>query len=210
MFTPNGIRAELIYIANGQRLENVYHFTKGSPATGADLEALRAILVNWENVNAKTQRAANYSLVLVELTALDNASAPFLSSATGLPIVGTFAGAALPAFVTVAIKHSTGKSGRSFRGRTYWLGLGQGHLLNNDTVIPASAAALAAGYNTLRSNAAAGGFTFVVNSMYSGVVIVGGRRRAIPRAAGVMTAITQSTCEIGVDTNRHRKLPYTI
>lgn len=207
MLTANGIRAEMIYLLNSQRVENVYHFTKGSPASAADLEALRVILVNWENNVAKPQRPNNTSLVLIELTALDSLSAPFLSSQTGLPIVGTMAGNGMVSFLSVAVRHTTGLTGRSRRGRSYWVGLGANHLLNNDSITSAAATSLTSVYTQLRTLAAAGGFTFVVNSLYSGVTVVNGYRRAVPRAAGVMTSITSSSCETGIDSQRHRKLP---
>jgi len=210
IFTPNGVSVECIFTSGLSRVENIYHVTKGSPATGADLAALGLIIRNWENTTMAPLRHNSVSLVLIELTALDAAGAPTLLYTTGLPVVGTIAGSSMPNFNSVAIKHTTGVTGRSKRGRTYFIGLCPVHLLSADTITAAYVTSFTNAYNTLRTNLAAAGWTFVINSKYSGVTIVGGRRVATPRANGIMQAVTASSVENAVDTQRHRKLPYQL
>lgn len=210
IYTPTGVMVELVYTYGSQRVENVYHVTKGSPASLADLQALWTVFKDWENVTGKLWRSTSATLVLIMLTALDNAAAPYYEAAPNPVISGSNATGAVIGVVSVAVKHSTSGLGRSKRGRTYHVGLGANTIATPDTLTTAAAAGLAAMYNTLRTVLATAGWTFVINSKYSGVEIVNGRRRAIPRAAGVMQAILGSTCEIGLDTQRHRKAPYQV
>lgn len=207
---PNGVMVELIYSYNGQRIENVYHATKGSPANVADLNALVTLFRTWENGTAKARRSVACSLVQIDATALDGPGAPVVTVPILPAIAGTHASSAAPCYTTIAIKHTSGLGGRSFRGRTYWIGVGQAWLGGGDLIAQSEADLVAGYYNTLRTQLLAGGWTFCIASKYSGVVIVNGRRRAVPRAQGILTPVLASTCERGLDTNRHRKLPYQV
>lgn len=208
IYTPNAVKAEMVYTCLGQRIENVYYFTKGSPATLADLQGLYTALLAWENNTAKLQRSNWVNLVLISLHAMDAAGAPFYEAAPNPSPLGAQNSGPNPNFVTIAIKHTTGKGGRSYRGRSYWIGLPLSWTVNAEILSAANALTLATVYNTLRTSLLTAGWTFSICSQYSGVQIVNGYRRGIPRAQGVLTAVTASTCEGGLDTNRHRKLPY--
>lgn len=198
---------EMIYTMAGQRMQNVYHVTKGVPASSADLVALWTIFKDWENLSAKGTRASACVLVLITLTALDSAGAPFYEAGVVPNIAGAGAGMPMPSVASVTIKHTTGLAGRSFRGRSYWIGLLAAWQANADTIQQGIANTLAGYYNTLRTNLATAGWQFSVASKYSGVDANG---RAIPRVTGILTPITGSTCEVGIDTQRHRKAPYQV
>lgn len=207
---PNGVSVEMIYTMGTQRFENVYTVTKGTPATLADLNALVTLMRNWEQVTARLQRTNQVFLVQVDATALDAPGAPAVTVPV-LPSIGGSQNNGITAgFITVAVKHTSGLSGRSFRGRSYWIGLGATDITFNDLLSQARVDAIAATYNTLRTNLLAAGWTFCIASKYSGVTIVDGRRRAVPRAVGILTPVAASTAERGIDTNRHRKLPYQV
>jgi hypothetical protein len=124
--------------------------------------------------------------------------------------VGGNGGFAQPPFVTLAIRHITNTAGRSHRGRTYWIGIYDGMRTTPESILQVTADTLAGYYNTLRTQALAAGFTFVVASRYSGVTLVNGRKRAVPRVNGIMTPIVSSIAERFLDTNRHRKVPFQV
>lgn len=141
--------------------------------------------------------------VKVETRALDSAGAPVWDLIPVTNQFGTAGGVGYPAYVAMCIKHTTGLGGRSYRGRTYAAMFPTATAATIDTMGAAIALQWTTAFTNLRTLTAAGGFTFVVNSMYSGVAANG---RAIPRAAGLMTPIIASECGIGFDTQRHRKL----
>lgn len=204
---PNGVKIEMVYQLLSTRMENVYWATKGTPATAADLLALWTIMRDWETNSARTQRGNQVTLQLISLTAMDGPGSPFYEAAPTPPITGTVAQTMLPAVTSVAIKHSTGLAGRSYRGRTYLIGMTIGMQQNADLLQPSTQASLVTIYTALRTTLLAGGWTFCVASLYSGVDSGG---RAIPRAAGVLTPVISSSVELGLDTQRHRKAPYIV
>lgn len=204
---PNGVTVEMIYSNASQRMENIYRVTKGSPATAADLLALWTLFKDWENTRARLDRNNNTVLVLISLTANDGPGAPFYEQAPSPTIIGSLGGATANV-LSLAVKHTTGKQGRSYRGRTYLIGLSSTVQVNSDIVTPTFAAQLAGSYNLLRTTLLSAGWTFCVASLYSGVDPVTGK--AIPRIAGILTPVLASTCEVGIDTQRHRKAVYQV
>lgn len=210
IYTPKGVKVEMVYTLQGQRCENVYYVTNGAVATLANLQSLWTIFRDWEQNTARLDRSVHVQCVLIALTALDGPGAPYYENAVNPTIGGGINVASAPAFVSVAIKHTTGKAGRSFRGRSYWIGLITDWILGVQNIPAASANSLAGRYNTLRASLLAAGWQFCICSQYSGVQVVNGYRKAIPRASGILTPVTASTCETGIDTNRHRKIPYQV
>jgi hypothetical protein len=200
----------MIYQTPSGRCENVYKVSSGAPATLANLQALWTVFRDWENATARAGRSNSIQLVLITLTANDNAGAPYYEAAV-LPVIGgTVVVVPLPMVNSVAIKFTTGQQGRSKRGRSYWIGLTVNHTVNFETLTVAWASNLVGYYNTLRASLVTAGFPLQINSLYSGVTVVNGYRRAVPRAAGVLTPVTSVSCEVGLDTQRHRKLPYQV
>lgn len=207
ILVPNGVMVEMIYTQGAQRLENVYWVTNGGVPTAANLLALWTLFKDWENTSGRTQRMTPITLVLISLTSRHAIGAPVYEAAPSPLIVGQQPAAVSSPFNTLAVRHTTGLAGRSYRGRTYHIGMAQSWPDTDGLVTLAVAAAVAATYNQLRTNLAAAGWVLSVASLYSGVTTVSGYRRAIPRAAGFLTPIINSTCERGVDTRRSRKVP---
>lgn len=207
ILVPYGITCEMIYTQGSQRLENVYWVTKGTVPIAADLTALWTLFRDWENTSGKTQRMSPVSCVLISLASRHAVGAPVYEAAVSPVIAGSQPAAVAPPFNTMAVRHSTGLSGRSYRGRTYHIGMAQVWNDGDGLVTAVVANAIAACYNLLRTNLATAGWTLCVASLYSGVEMVNGYRRGIPRAAGILTPILTSTCERGIDTRRSRKIP---
>lgn len=204
---PNGVMVEMIYTYNGQRMENVYYVSKGSPASAGDLVAIATVFKDWENVTARILRHGSCSLVLISLHALDSAGSPAYDLPVSPPLAGTQGNMAMPSYVTIAVKHTSGLGGRSYRGRSYWIGLASGYVTSTDLVTIAFSNSVTAAYNTLRANLATAGWTMEIVSRYSGI---DSDKKPIPRVSGIMTPILASQCGIGLDTQRHRKLPQVV
>lgn len=202
-----GCKVELVYVVGLQRVENVYWIKKtgGGNFTAADLDTVSGVFYAWENLVARLRRHTGTHCDIFRATAMHSPGAPFVEYVMNLN--GSLAGTNIPTVATVAVKHGTGLSGRSFRGRSYWIGLATGQVASVDTITATAQVDLIFAYNDLRTRLLAAGYVFCVCSLYSGVTIVNGRRRAIPRAAGILTPVVASTCGIGIDTQRHRKAP---
>lgn len=100
-----------------------------------------------------------------------------------------------PASVCMAIKKSTGLTGRSFRGRWFHSGFWQGQIAGN-SVVTASADAIVAAYEPFLDS-----LNF---SLTGGAVLVSRYNNGVPRAAGVVTPITSLSTDYLVDSQRRR------
>jgi len=211
---PHTIMAELIFVQHSVRMENVLHFTVPGTPTLANLVDLRNALVGWDRfvpLNAThlcQNRSTQNTLVAVKTTSLHGINDIFDEYVLPAGSVGTV-GNVMPTYATIAIKLGTGLAGRSYRGRIYHCGMP--YLVGSDGFIAAGSATLLVNcYTAMKTQTATAGFTLVVASKYSGVEIVNGYRRGIPRAEGITTPVTTIGCERGLDTNRHRKVPHIV
>lgn len=195
---PNTVEVVPQFTYDLQKVANVHHVEKGSAWTTADMEAVAAAYIEWWDTTMKTGYApTTLSLNSVIVRDLTTQSAPALEFTIGLPLVGTVA-AALPNHVTAAVKWITALRGRSFRGRTYHIGLAEGHVLNNQLAIAVINGLLAAyeGLQAALEGTPAGG-DMVVVSKYTG---------GAERDTGVTTPIIGVSLDSTVDSQR-RRLP---
>lgn len=195
---PNTVEVVPQFLYDLQRCANVHHVEKGSAWTTSDMELVAAAYRDWWDTNIRTAFApTTLSLVSVIVRDLTTQSSPALEFTVGMPLVGTVA-AALPNHVTLAVKWITALRGRSFRGRTYHVGLAEGHVLNNQ-LGAAFVNPLLAAYDALRDalETAVGGLVFVVVSKFA---------NGVPRATGVTTPIIGTGLDTTVDSQR-RRLP---
>lgn len=161
---PNCVQIDMLYHkdANDNVVENVYHVGTTVAADQTFLASLVNVFETWESATMRSQRDTD--------VALDRIIARDLSSANGQVftkpenIAGTRAGTHLPAHCSWAIKWSTGKRGRSFRGRTFHIGLGLADLNAADpnTVDATRAAAIVAAYGGLLTSIGTFGASLVV------------------------------------------------
>lgn len=146
----NTVQAELIYSAGGQVTETVLQFVSLATKNITNFNALGAALVTWWGTNIKPNLPTTQSLTQIKLTDLDNANGLVLNYGTGLPIVGTNAGAASPNNVSLVITKRTLKRGRSYRGRIYH-GLIPVTALTGSVVASSTTSGLVAAYSLLIS-----------------------------------------------------------
>jgi hypothetical protein len=108
--------------------------------------------------------------------------------------------AGLPNNVTAAIKFLTGFTGRSNRGRNYFIGLGENQATGN-TLSDSAQSAIQAAFEALGGYLVGLGADHVVASLYSGVDSEG---HPIPRSAGVVHSVTQYAMDNLLDSMRRR------
>jgi len=204
-FVPleNGVRVEFVYNQDGQIVENVQYAQFTSVPDASDMAALGLELAGWWSSDMSGNVSNTVHLVLIRIKGLTTDSEPAIEYTTGLPLTGAQSGVALPNNVTLAIKFNTGLAGRSFRGRNYFVGLTEAHLVSQNTVSPATITALVGSYNNLIDAYEAASFLLVVASFFHGVDVDG---NPIPRAAGIGTVVTGFTIDSVIDSQR-RRLP---
>lgn len=213
ILVPSTVMVEMVYVQHSQRVENVFHVKvpAGAP-TLTDLLNIRNVFMDWYQAaaggNLRSQQSSTVSLALVRCASLHAVGAPVHEYVPNPPVGGALGGAYF-GYVTLAVKWGTGLGGRSYRGRTYHVGLTAG-IDAAGLISAANAAAIQTAYNLLPTKLTAAGYTLVVASKYSGVQMVNGYRRGIPRPVGITTPITSCSVERGTDTNRHRKLPHNV
>lgn len=121
----------MTFLQDGQYLINKHHYLNTAGWDEGSLNNLGTAIREWWDTEMKVFAPTTLSLVEIEVVDLTANSGLGITVQTGLPIVGTATGAALPNNVTIAVKKGTGFVGRSFRGRTYHVGLMENMVVNN-------------------------------------------------------------------------------
>lgn len=135
---PDTARVRMVYSSNGSEVMNVFHWKGSAPLSSADLLGLvTAVNTAWA-ANLKPRQINTCKLLFIEATALDAPSAPQVTLSVN--VAGTASGSAAPNNVTFAAKFATGMTGRSHRGRMFFVGLNQAGT-TGDQLDPTTAAA---------------------------------------------------------------------
>lgn len=127
----NTAKLTMNYLLRGQQVMNVHYFrnTAGWDAASIEELAIEAAAA-WGAHMSALQPVA---LELISVVALDVDTSDSFTFELPVGSNGTALGEALPGNVTLAVKFLTGFSGRSRRGRMYWLQLTEGQV-DGDTV----------------------------------------------------------------------------
>lgn len=195
---PNVAEVTMVYTGpNSNRMVNVWHFWRESGSWNADdLGDLGEAMLTWESANARTGRSNSITCIGVEcrdLTVVDS----FVVTVVPNPlIVGAISAPVMPSNVTLATSLRTPFAGRSFRGRSYWIGLAETEV-TGDFVAQARVTQIRTAIDLLR--------TAVGPSNGAVLAVVSKFANGAPRAVGVATAVT-SVLHIDnrVDTQRRR------
>lgn len=197
---PNGAQVVLKYQQVGQIMENIFWVRSDVPFEAADLETLASTFQTWWSDTYKSLQHPTVSLIEITATAEDTDTGPqFILPITG-PNVGTASGNAEPLNATISIQHITALRGRSFRGRTYHVGLTSDQLLDAGHVLAATAASLRAAYDTLVTD------IHTVSATWELSVLTRFTNH-LPRPAGILTPIVANgLADTALDSQR-RRLP---
>lgn len=189
---------ELIYALNQEIVENVFHVQKGTPYSLSDLQAVRGIVNTWDAAGGATYRGANSFLNRIRTRALDSVGAAFEDYTLPVARQGLQGGSALPGNATWCLKKATLSSGRSHRGRWYYVGLTSAFFgTTADNISALAAANVLATLNSLIAALAAGGHTMVVVSYVSNKTC---------RPIGITTPVTQFVAVDNLIDSQRRRL----
>jgi hypothetical protein len=196
----NVARLEMVYSYFGSTIENVYHVLNEAGWDESSLTALASTFQTWEDDEASPLRSNDISLVTIRATDLTTETSPGIEVPVSPPITGGNVVAGLPGNVTASVKMLTGLRGRSFRGRSYFVGLGENQVTGN-ALVEATRDAIVDAYETLAASLIGEDWALVVLSLFSGVDEEG---HPIPRVAGVPTPITSFSMDLNTDSQRRR------
>jgi len=191
---PNTVLVEMIHFNSTtvQYAENTLYFENSGGWDATSAGDLADALSDWWESTLGEQASPTWELSTIRVTDLSSATGFVVEHFPGLTATG--ASAALPGNVTVAISFRTESRGRSYRGRNYFIGLGEGSV-TNDTVNSGIVTALVDAYEALAASVAALGAVHVVVSRVSG---------GVERETGVTTPVTAYRVDSTVDSQRRR------
>lgn len=192
----DGYRAAVTYENTaGNQAVNVFWFRDaggGDETTRAGV--LTSIMADWLQTHWASVANIDWTAVNAEARGWSQEVAGY--DVQPLDIPGTLTGEPLPSEVTIAISHRTGLTGRSMRGRTYHVGIGESNT-TGDYISDGYRINLINAYAALISMAMVFDFTWVVASFVT---------NGAPRVGAVLTPITQVVIvDTIVDSMRKRK-----
>jgi hypothetical protein len=138
------------------------------------------------------------SLQAIEVTDVSQENGVGIIYTSGLPLVGEGTGDTMPNNSTVASKLVSGLTGRSQRGRSYFVGMDRENTTaNRQGITAAFQDALTEAWEALIDAIGTEGFELVVKSLF---------HNGVPRTTGVVTPITNAVVNTTLDSQR-RRLP---
>jgi hypothetical protein len=194
---PNAAQVHMSFLYDNQICENVFHVQGTAPLTVAQLTQVGNAFRDWWIGSIAGLVPQTLSLQRVEVIGLDAANSPGVVVSGGtLPAPGAHTQPQLPNNVTVAVRWLTAFRGRSFRGRTFHLGIAEDQVTGN-TISGPLQSNLQSQYDNLPTTIGLAPFVLVVVSRFS---------NGQPRTQGISTAITSVSVDNVIDSQR-RRLP---
>ena len=195
---PDTAEIVIEFFANTVTMKNVIHALKPGGYSLADLTVLASTVD--ANVASAWLAEISQDVSYVQTTVTGLASINDLQVIDGSSsAIGLVAAPALPGNVTLAVKKTSGLTGRNARGRLFWIGLTTGQLdANENQVGSATAAAIVSNIESMRASIAGTVWTPVIVSRFL---------NKVKRATGVTFPWTgNSTVDRNVDSMRPRLL----
>lgn len=170
---------------------------QATPFDQVSLAVLAELFKVWWGTNIKPITTNHLSLIMIVARAMDTANSPAIEYTSGLPLEGDDSvNQPLPTSVTVAVKWTTELRGRSFRGRTYHVGLSEVQV-NGNVLATAPHAAILAAYAELLED---------LEGLNADLVIASRWSNHVQRTTGLTTPVTGVFLDPTVDSQR-RRLP---
>jgi len=193
---PNTVKLELICEVSGQRVENVVYVQSGSGVSESDVRNLAEDAITCWELDFAPIIADAVTLVLTRATDQSSEDSFGFETEPSSPATGGIANPVMPGNVTVSTKFASGLTGRSQRGRAYWIGLTEAQCVANK---------IAPGFGLTISAAWASFFThlFATNAGYIHVV-VSYCHNGSWRTTAQVTPVTNYTTNEDIDSMRRR------
>jgi len=187
---------ELLAQKDGQLIENRIMVNVLHAPTPADLAALQTRLQDWINTSYRTLLPTDVTFTGLKLTSQQSINDIQLQ--TALALAGTVAAPSAPNETTYCVSLRTGVSGRSARGRFYWLGLAVANIATQNRVGALFRTNVTASVQTLISAIASDGYQWSIVSYIS---------NGVPRPGGPVyfPVLTATTTDDIVDSQRRRR-----
>lgn len=166
---PNTIEVLVRGTNDSTPVENTFYYSYVAEPTYEEMgdlaTALKAVIVSeW-----LPYLPANCGITSIYVRDLENEFATNYDLAFSVEI-GTASGEALPSFNTIAFARKSGLTGRSTRGRIFWLGLTEGQVANS-VVDSGVLTGIADAINQFDAEASSEGYTPVIVSRYHNGVL---------------------------------------
>lgn len=145
---PNTLQLEMVYAIWGGIAENVYHIKGTGVITDLGLLANKVAdaAIAWDLAKLVPLRTSAYALQTVRVRDVGVQDGFAIERAVNQ--LGSRASQSAPDNVTIAIKWVTGRAGRSYRGRTYHIGLCYDQVAS-DSLVAGQPAAFTDAYGNL-------------------------------------------------------------
>lgn len=167
-----------------------------SVPTETDLEEVAAAYTDWVTEALVGQMQDRWTLTGVVTRAMNEEFGIEFVATSGVPQNGTIGSGQLPNQVSYTITWNTGIVGRSFRGRTYGVGLYSGAVATGQKrLTDAARGSLNDAWNLLPASFADAGHALQVVSLQEG---------GIPRTEGVTTPVVSGNVRFPLATQRRR------
>lgn len=194
---PNTVQAELRFLQDAQRVENVLHFGNASGWTGGSMLTLANSLLAWWTAEYKPQQVNTVTLREIYITDLTTSTSATVSLPVTTGNTGGSANPAAPNNVTLCCTLRTAARGRTARGRFYFIGLQKGDITDN-TVASARVAAIQGMLNALVAGTYGNPGVLAVASRYE---------NKVPRTSGIYRIVTSAVCVDATVDSQRRRLP---
>lgn len=191
---PNVSMHTVNYTWLGQQVQNVFHVLHGDAPTVGGISAVNNVIIGWWNTEIEPNVSNQVEARSVIGTSQHVANGPQSTTAFAPGSVGQLTSPSMPSGVTVAVSWRTGFSGRSFRGRTYHVGLVEGQVVDNE-IDSATHTTLIGGYAQLVTDLATADTPLVIASRYT---------NNAPRVTGVATVVLSVLIDTFIDSQRRR------
>lgn len=197
-FVPaeNTVLLELVYDWQGETAENTLYFEKSDGWDIGEMQNLATDVNEWWNENLAPITSSSVELEVIRVTKLDTQFDLFYELAPAVPYQGDETDPSMPNNVSVTTTFQSGKRGRSFRGRNYFVGLTENNVSGN-LVDPVFQAALQTAYELLNG---------AISTTLTDHVVVSRFGNGIPRVDAIVSEVIAYRAGQTIDTQR-RRLP---
>lgn len=197
VLTPNGVKVCMRFRMDNQVVCNVFHVDNGENPTLADLDLIAEQFYDFWSIHLRNQLSNTLTLEAIEVVDISEEGGEGIEYIPPTNPVGLNPNPPLPMNVSVVTKLTTGRTGRSYRGRKYWNGLCSNHRTGTNGITPEFKDFLTTAMNFLITALE------LISKPLSVLSLV---TNGLPRAVGLLTAITAVSTDQVLDSQR-RRLP---
>lgn len=187
-------RHTLNYTWLGQQVQNVFHVQHDFDPSSGDIGAANDVIALWWNTEVEPNVSNMVEARSIIGTSQAEENGPQFTTAFAPGSVGQLTSPSMPSGTTVAVSWRTGLSGRSFRGRTFHVGLVEGQVVGNE-IDGTTHSTLIGAYVQLVTDLATESKPLVVASRFA---------NNAPRVVGVATIVTSCLIDVFIDSQRRR------